>query len=166
MPVPLTYAAVGATRSGEPVAGYRALAREARLGQGRALFERAGSSVLEWGIQRGAGMRVNAGSPVPVEVGDEARIRITVLGPVAITIPARVVYVVRDDRVRGFAYGTLPGHPESGEEAFLVEHRDDDSVWLVIRAFSRPSSWFWRLGSPVLRFYQELYTRRYLRALR
>ena len=59
-------------------------------------------------------------------------------------VPARVVYVVDEPLRKGFAYGTLPGHPESGEEAFIVEYRDDDSVWLTIRAFSRPSSWlFW-----------------------
>jgi uncharacterized protein (UPF0548 family) len=35
---------------------------------------------------------------------------------------------------RGFAYGTLPGRPETGEEAFVVEKTNDD-VYLVIRAF-------------------------------
>lgn len=40
----------------------------------------------------------------------------------------------------GFAYGTLPGHVESGEERFQIEwHRSDDSVWYDILAFSRPN---------------------------
>ena len=87
------------------------------------------------------------------------------VGPLGVPAPAEVVYVVDEPRRRGFAYGTLPGHPESGEEAFIIERRDDDSVWLVISAFSRPSSWFWWAGYPVLRVVQEIYTRRYLRAL-
>ncbi|MEO8906586.1 MAG: DUF1990 domain-containing protein, partial [Microbacteriaceae bacterium] len=73
------------------------------------------------------------------------------VGPFHIAAPLRVVYVVDDANRAGFAYGTLRGHPESGEEAFIVEHRDDDSVWLVIRAFSRPSNFFYRVAAPILR---------------
>jgi uncharacterized protein (UPF0548 family) len=86
-------------------------------------------------------------------------------GPVRVHAPARVVYVVDEPTRRGFAYGTLPGHPEDGEESFVVERADDGSVWIVIRAFSRPSRWYWWLVAPVLRLTQEFYTRRYLRAL-
>ena len=80
-------------------------------------------------------------------------------------IPVRVVYVIDEPQRRGFAYGTLPGHPEEGEEAFIVERRDDDSVWLIIRAFSRPSNrWYW-VGYPALRLLQALFTHRYEHAL-
>lgn len=82
-----------------------------------------------------------------------------------IKFPVRVIYVVDEPRRRGFAYGTLPGHPEDGEESWLVEHRDDDSVWITIRAFSRPANRWWWAVYPVLRVMQEYYTRRYLRAL-
>ncbi len=78
---------------------------------------------------------------------------------------ARVVYVIDEPTVRGFAYGTLKGHPESGEEAFLVELHDDGSVWFVVRAFSRGATRLYRLVGPVLRITQWVYTRRYLRAL-
>lgn len=87
------------------------------------------------------------------------------LGPFAVTAPVRVVYVIDEASRVGFAYGTLAGHPESGEESFIVEHRADDSVWLTIRAFSRPSTWYYRLAAPILRFQQAKFTRRYLRAL-
>jgi uncharacterized protein (UPF0548 family) len=80
-------------------------------------------------------------------------------------VPARVVYVIDEPLRKGFAYGTLPGHPETGEEAFIVEYRDDDSVWLTIRSFSRPSSWVFWLGYPLVRLMQEVYTARYERAL-
>jgi len=86
-------------------------------------------------------------------------------GVLSLRIPVRVVYVVDEPNRRGFAYGTLPGHPESGEEAFVVERRDDDSVWLTIRAFSRPAApWLW-LGYPVLRLFQAIFTSRYEHAL-
>lgn len=99
-----------------------------------------------------------------VAPGDTAWLHIPV-GPFSVKAPARVVYVINEKRRKGFAYGTLAGHPESGEESFMVELADDGSVWFEVRAFSRPSSWFWRLGYPGLRIAQALYTRRYLRAL-
>ena len=58
----------------------------------------------------------------------------------AVSAPVRVVYVVDEPRRRGFAYGTLPGHPESGEEAFVVELQEDDEVTFTVTAFSRPAS--------------------------
>jgi uncharacterized protein (UPF0548 family) len=99
-----------------------------------------------------------------IENGMTARLSIPA-GPFTIKAPVRVVYVVDEvDRV-GFAYGTLAGHPASGEEAFVVEKRADDSVWLTIRAFSRPSTWYFRLAAPLVRLQQARFTRRYLRAL-
>ncbi len=39
----------------------------------------------------------------------------------------------------GFAYGTLEGHAEFGEERFTVEYNPaDQSVWYDLYAFSRP----------------------------
>ncbi|MEJ3403158.1 DUF1990 domain-containing protein [Rathayibacter sp. YIM 133350] len=83
----------------------------------------------------------------------------------SVEAPVRVIYVIDEPDRAGFAYGTMPGHPESGEESWILEHREDDSVWLLIRSFSRGSTWLYRLASPVLRAVQKRYTRRYLRAL-
>ncbi|TXN26732.1 DUF1990 family protein, partial [Lacisediminihabitans profunda] len=66
---------------------------------------------------------------------------------------------------RGFAYGTLPGHPEEGEESFIVEQTEDGSVWLEISAFSRPANGLWWLFYPVLRALQAYYTRLYFQSL-
>jgi uncharacterized protein (UPF0548 family) len=97
-----------------------------------------------------------------LRAGDSARLR---LWPWPFRIPARVVYVVDEPTRRGFAYGTLPGHPERGEEAFIVERQADGSVWLVIRAFSRPAGLFVWIGAPIARLLQAVYTGRYERAL-
>jgi uncharacterized protein (UPF0548 family) len=86
-------------------------------------------------------------------------------GPIRVKAPVRVVYVVDEPRRSGFAYGTLRGHPEDGEEGWIVEQKDDGSVWMTVRAFSRPANPFWWAVYPVLRITQEFYTRRYLRSL-
>ncbi|WP_157002668.1 DUF1990 family protein [Agromyces laixinhei] len=48
--------------------------------------------------------------------------------------PVLVVYVIDEPGRIGFAYGTTADGPESGEESFILEHRDDDTVWLTIRS--------------------------------
>ena len=96
--------------------------------------------------------------------GDSAWL-IVPIGPFGIRAPVRVIYVVDEPDRHGFAYGTIAGHPEDGEERFVVERRTDGSVWLTVSSFSRPSSWFWWMLYPVLRLQQEFYTARYLRSL-
>jgi len=85
--------------------------------------------------------------------------------PLTVSAPIRVVYVIDEPDRAGFAYGTMRGHPESGEEAFIVELRADGSVWFVLRAFSRPSNGLYRMVAPVLRLTQRHYTAKYLRSL-
>jgi uncharacterized protein (UPF0548 family) len=46
-----------------------------------------------------------------------------------------------------------------------VTHEPDDSVWFTVRSFSRGSTPFYRLVSPLLRYQQRRMTKRYLRAL-
>ena len=54
----------------------------------------------------------------------------------------RVIYLIEEAgpiQRFGFAFGTLPGHMEQGEERFTVEwHQRDDSVWYELFAFARP----------------------------
>jgi uncharacterized protein (UPF0548 family) len=77
------------------------------------------------------------------------------------SIPVLVVYVVDEPGRIGFAYGTTAEGPESGEESFILEHRDDDTVWLTIRSLLRTRAVF---GSRQRRKRREL-TRVELRAL-
>jgi uncharacterized protein (UPF0548 family) len=99
-----------------------------------------------------------------IRPGDTANLRIP-FGPFRVGAPVRVVYIVDEPARKGFAYGTLPGHPESGEEAWILSRSDDGSVWMTIRAFSRPSTKRWWVVYPVLRIVQSIFTRRYELAL-
>jgi uncharacterized protein (UPF0548 family) len=75
-------------------------------------------------------------------------------------LPARVVYRVEEPRRFGFAYGTLPDHPERGEERFLIEwNQADDSVWYDLVAVSRPRHWLARLGYLYARYEQAKFRR-------
>jgi uncharacterized protein (UPF0548 family) len=157
--LPLTYAEVGATAGPLP-AGYHHVKKSAVIGQGRRRFEGAAEAGMRWGMLRGAGMKVEATAEVAA-VGSEVIVH---LGPVR--APCRVVYVVDEPNRRGFAYGTLPGHAESGEELFVVRYEPaTDEVYAEVRAFSRHATWWSRLAWPVTSLLQRVVTRRYLRAL-
>jgi len=158
-----TYTSVGVTRTESAPEGYRSLQRTARLGTGIHRFEEAGAALMRWEMHRRAGLRVRA-SDRRITEGTVAILRLG-LGPVGVDAPVRVMYVVDDPQRLGFAYGTLPGHPESGEEAFVVQLQHDGAVTLTITAFSRPATALARAGSPVSRLLQSWVTGRYLRAL-
>ena len=80
--------------------------------------------------------------------------------------PARVVAVVdRADR-RGFAYGTLEGHPVSGEVSFVVHRSPDGAVFLTLRSLTAPGRGRWWLAFPAILIAQRWYRFRYVRALR
>jgi len=96
--------------------------------------------------------------------GDTVTLTVPV-GPFKSVAPVRVVYVIDEPTRKGFAYGTLTGHPISGEEMWVIERTEDGSVWMNIRAFSRPAHWYLWFGYPALRIMQSLSTRRYQRAL-
>jgi uncharacterized protein (UPF0548 family) len=155
----LTYHEVGATAGPLPD-GYHHVQKSAVIGHGRPRFEAAAAKVMRWGMLRGAGVRVDANSEVAA-VGSEVLVG---LGP--LHAPCRVVYVIDDPDRRGFAYGTLPGHPESGEELFAVRYDPStDEVNAEVVAFSRHATWWSRLGSPVTSLAQRVITTRYLTAL-
>ncbi len=86
-------------------------------------------------------------------------------GVAAVDAPVRVVHLLDDTNQKGFAYGTLAGHPESGEEAFVVEIGDDGAVRFTITAFSRPARLFTRIAGPANRAVQSIVTKRYLRSM-
>jgi uncharacterized protein (UPF0548 family) len=66
----------------------------------------------------------------------------------------------------GFGYGTLPGHPARGEEAFEVEIDAQGRVLLKITAFSRHATWFYKAGGMVARAAQRHITSRYIEGAR
>ncbi|WP_270352994.1 DUF1990 family protein [Microbacterium testaceum] len=154
----LTYTEVGAT-AGEMPPGYHHVRARRVVGHGRADFERAADALLAGEAQRRAGARVTL-SETPMRAGTRVTMRLWVF-----RIPCLVVWAERTDTVAGFAYGTLPGHPERGEERFTLTLQPTGEVVFDIAAFSAPGRWFTRVGAPLGRLVQAWMTRRYLRTL-
>jgi uncharacterized protein (UPF0548 family) len=158
----LTYDDVGGTQGTLP-RGYHHLRRVRVIGSGADAFAAAESALLGWQVQLRAGLRVTASESV-VKPGAVVLLSAGTR-PLQLRAPCRVVYTVTDARRRGFAYGTLPGHPERGEEAFVVEQREDGDVVFTITAFSKPATVAARVAGPLGRLIQLYLTHRYLDAL-
>ena len=158
---PLTYGSVNMTKRPSPPPGFRAIYESTELPHGIG-FEDAARRVMSWMIQRDAGVVVSASSD-EIAAGVVADLKVT-FGPFTLTGPVRVVRVTREARVVGFAYGTLPGHPEAGEEAFLLQQGRHETIF-HIRAYSRPATRLAKSTQPIGTLIQRHITRKYLASL-
>ncbi|WP_119697622.1 DUF1990 family protein [Microbacterium halotolerans] len=77
----------------------------------------------------------------------------------------RVIFLSESGRRVAFALGTVGGAVVSGEELFALEWRDDDEVWLELRAFDRPTKLFGRMFKGLVRSRRRALFDRYLRAI-
>lgn len=146
-----------------PPEGSTPYEEELRLGSGAERFLLASNLLMTWGAQRGGGVRVedvvrgagalytgpsfdDSGAPQAADAVEEhfgpdgepylvsgttATLRAEGQDPRAVL----VVYTVDEERRVGFAWGTGDERGAVGEQLFVVEHRDDDTVWAVARGF-------------------------------
>ena len=146
-----SYSAVGATLT-TPPAGFTVDRTRIELGTGEAVFDAARAALQRW--QQFRLGWVDVWSPeTPLKDGQVVAIMGWAVGFWWLNA-CRIVYTVDESGPTtkfGFAYGTLPGHVESGEERFLIEwDRDTNQVAYHILAFSKPSHILTRLGYPLV----------------
>jgi uncharacterized protein (UPF0548 family) len=153
----LSYVAVGATATGPAPPGFAFDHNRQRLGEGEAAFARARADLRAWRMFPAPWTAVEPAG-APIAAGEVVAVLVRTAGVWWLNA-SRIVYAIDEPRRFGFAYGTLPGHAECGEERFLVEWLSDDSVWYDLRAFSRPRHWAARLGRPVARALQRRFAR-------
>jgi uncharacterized protein (UPF0548 family) len=160
----VTYPERGATAGTLPVDA--AQLRVARLiGRGEAVFARAAAAILGFEMHRRAGLDVVSSTPT-AEVGTVVLVTFVRGLPIGVSAPCRILEVRATGDRRGFTYGTLPGHPESGEERFEVVRLPGGDVRLELTAFSRHTPGpFARLG-PLTALGQRVVTNRYVGAVR
>ncbi len=156
---PFSYAEVGSTR-GEPPRGYNVDHNRALLGQGREAFAKSRRAIQRWGMFQLPWIEV-CWPDTTIEVNATVAVLASHIGFWSLN-PCRIVYVIEELGViekYGFAYGTLQGHAEFGEERFTVEYNQiDQSVWYDLYAFSRPG-FAARVGYPVSRALQRRFAR-------
>ena len=161
---PLTYPEDGATLGGVLPDGYHHDHSSIVVGHGDAAWAKAQAGIDGWQAATAARITIEP-SDAPIAVGTTVGV-LTRVGPVQVLAACRIVAVVDEPDRYGFAYGTLPAHPEEGEELFLVTRADDGTISFEITVFSRPHDLLTKLGGPVARHVQQRATRRYLEGMR
>ena len=86
--------------------------------------------------------------------------------PVSLSSVFRVIYTIKEERRMGYAWGTMDSQPVVGEQLFVVEWRDNDEVYCVVRTVTgivveKKLSFL----KPLIRLRQYLQIRRYIKSL-
>jgi uncharacterized protein (UPF0548 family) len=158
-----SYVGVGATADESAIPpGYVIDRMRVTLGRGESIFAATKQGLAAWS-QFDLGWCEAWPRTTPIRTGEVVAVVAWAMG-LCWTNASRIVYVVDEPAGQGddatikfgFAYGTLPGHVEMGEELFLVEwNRATDVVTYSILAFSRPRQPLARLGRPLVRRLQR-----------
>lgn len=160
-----TYKDVGftKTKNTEPPQGFNLDRRRIVLGHGEQVFLKAKECVKNWKMYDVGWMDIHR----PLPKIEEGAISVTFLKLCGIwftAIPCRIIYTINeelpDKHQFGFGFGTIEGHPEKGEERFLVEwNKEDDTVHYEVYAISRSGHFLTKCGYPVMRYLQGCFFR-------
>lgn len=155
----LSYPEVGASRTGAP-SGYLVDHNRIKLGEGMEIFQRACAAINCWQMFKFGWVEL-LWPNTPIKVGENVGILVNHFGFWSLNA-SRIVYLMDEASPitpiikYGFAYGTLLEHGECGEERFTVEfHKNDNSVWYDLYAFSHPNHFLAKLGYPLCRLLQK-----------
>ena len=136
---PFSYTPEGITRN-PPTSGYNIDHNRVQLGSGLQCFTHAIAAIERWKMFDIGWVHLFWDN-TPIQTGATVAVVVKHLGFWSMNA-CRIVYVVEEGNEQqryGFAYGTLPGHAERGEESFTVEwNKEDESVWYDIFAVSKP----------------------------
>lgn len=161
---PLSYPYRGCTRSATPPPGYVCDHNRTPLGVGPEAFAAAIAALRRW-AQFPPGWVVVDPMDAPIREATVVSVAARAYG-LWWANACRIVEVIDEPNRFGFAYGTLPGHVEMGEERFTVELTADGVVYFDILAHSRPRFWLTKLAYPLARRAQKRFARDSMAAMR
>ena len=167
--LPFSYPEVGASRVGAPP-GYPVNQLRGRLGVEPVTFARAVEALRHWKMYE-TGWTKLCWPDAPITGGTVVGVLGRHFGLWSLNA-CRIVYVIEEKEALllkryGFAFGTLPGHVERGEERFTIEwHAADDAVAYELFAFSRPAHPLVKAAAPLARLIQRRFAIDSLRSMK
>jgi len=159
----VSYDFVGSTLHPDQWPGRTQYTKSRDLGSGVEAFEAGVGGLRSWACHGGIDAEIYP-ADAPIEEGTTLLV-ILAVGPMRIIVPDRIVAVIDEPDRFGFAYGTLPGHQEVGEESYLVERHGDGRVTATIAVDARAATKAARAIAPVVTVFQRAALKRYLAAL-
>lgn len=159
--LPFSYAETGASKNEIP-ANYPINHHRQKLGNGAQTFARAKQAIDRWTMYKLDWTRIYPPETL-IDVGESVCVIVN-HGFCWSLNSCRIVYVLDESSAEteryGFAFGTLPGHSETGEERFTVEwNRADDSVFYELLSFAKPHHILAHLGFPFVTLFQRKFAR-------
>ncbi|MCG8328854.1 MAG: DUF1990 domain-containing protein [Chitinophagales bacterium] len=151
-----TYTAIGASAGDFPKA-YKHDRNRVLLGEGALVFHQACELIKKWKMFPPDWTQIYP-LCLPIEKGQEVVVLFQLMGLWWYN-SCRIVYTINEENRFGFAYGTLQGHVEQGEECFEVYRDENNQVWYQISAFSRPNVWLTKVAYPLARYFQKKFVR-------
>ena len=159
-----SYSEIGTTAGLIPT-GYTVDRNRTRLGSGAESFRNAKQSLEAWKMFELGWVHLFPLN-TPIQIDETVALVVRHFGFWSLNA-CRIVYVIKEERQFGFAYGTLEQHAEQGEERFSVEWDfNDDSVFYNILAFSKPRQWQAKTARPLSRLLQKRFARDSMAAMR
>ena len=152
-----TYPEVGATKTNKIFAHYDNDYNHIELGKGTEIWQKAATALRNWQHFPLPWTRIYPNT-TELKAGAVVVVMFRLFG-IWWRNSAKIVYAFDEPDRFGFAYGTLPGHIEMGEEVFWIERDKAGIVSYHIKAFSKPRFWLAKIGYPIARFYQRKFAK-------
>lgn len=154
--LPFSYSEIGRSKT-DFVAGFDNDYNKIFLGTGNAVWENAKKALQTWQQFPENWTKIHPNTAL-LKKGETVAVLFHLFGIWWLN-SAKIVYTLADENRFGFAYGTLPGHVECGEECFWITKENDGRIYYHIRAFSRPRFWMAKIGYPLARWHQRKFVR-------
>ena len=155
--LPFSYTEVGASRDASSPAGFPVNHHRARLGTGKKTFDAAVAAMRSWEMYSLNWTKL-CWPETPIREGEVVAVLAKHFGVWSLNA-CRIIYTLEEESRLpryGFAFGTLPGHVEQGEERFTVEWESDtEAVWYELFAFARPKPLVAKIGYPFVGLIQR-----------
>ena len=182
----MNYGAIGASARPDvvpfPPTGFHSAEYRHRIGSGARRFDLAGRALMTWGALRSAGFEIEDIRAEPKTVSprgtgplflEDGTPWITPGMTATITAPrtdegcgpVKVLTVIDEPGRIGYIYGSRPGHAACEERLLLLEHAEDDGVWLTVRSIRKGASRAWGLGTRTVETRQKRLDERLVKAL-
>jgi uncharacterized protein (UPF0548 family) len=157
----LSYESVGISIGHDPLPpGFHRRAWSTTI-VGADAFERGCAALRSWAVHRCAGFQVATDGGIVVG----SNVALSAPLPIGfIDATCRIVALIDDPDRYGFAYGTLPVHPELGEECFTITRDSGDTRFDIVAA-SVAVNRLARLVPPAANRLQDRAARQYLKAM-
>ena len=129
-----TYVEVGATKEDKKFSHYDHDDNSVILGDGEVVWQKAKHALDNWQQFPLPWTKIYPNT-TPLKEGETVAVMFRLFG-IWWRNSAKIVYAFDEPNRYGFAYGTLPGHIELGEEVFWIERNEVGEVSYHIKAFS------------------------------